>query len=682
MSDLQVFPVALIGGIEDSKAKPEPSDFVRLQNWSTFRGRFALRSPVFLTTTLTAHDANATRALAGAYHDAKLWLAVFRDANDDVRLWELTTAGVFTADRGAIWTGITGAVPRPVFAPFLGGLATGGTKRLYIADYDEQQVTKFWDGTSINSLQVDFDNSGAAEDIKFHYVYPYQFHMWGAGFFQGTSARSEMLRFSQPGLIPADDPDTTAGTLVEWHAGDFRSVGRRGDKITCIGTGGGAMIITKAFQTFALFGYDSQSWAVRQLSERAGAVGPYAGASTGDGLFFFWSDRGPCVTDGQQVTDISESVRKHVLEAEVSDLNVTGFSGDDGLVYFGYPRGGGSTVPNYWLCFDKERRIWSEGDAIAVGGGVLGIRHLVAVPSTSLPGPAAAPSSLVATPVSESQIDLVWANGDIALDTGTEVYLDTSNPPTTLRQTVGSGITTYSVTGLIAKTTYFARVRHIRNIQTSAYSNVPSAKTFLATLTNPAAQRVASGVRYTITNNENLADIVIERKLSIDSTWAVVTTLLAQTTGVKTYDDTGTTCGSVYDYRSKVTKAGETDSVYCSTVSSAACNPPSLTAVSHTLTLQSYCGYSPNGPTNALVTWSGLNLHATQIVEVYRNVAGAGYVLQHTVSATQGSVTNLWAVKSGSTQKTLRYRIDLKEGSTVVSSMETTQTAPFVTDCI
>src|SRR5687767_5419183 len=130
MADLIVQPIALIGGLQDSKANPEPSDFVRLQNWTTFRGRFALRSPIFLLNTLTGSDANATRALAGVYHDGKFWLAVFRDADNDVRLWELTVAGVFTADRGALWTGITGAVPRPVFASFEGGSATSGTKRL------------------------------------------------------------------------------------------------------------------------------------------------------------------------------------------------------------------------------------------------------------------------------------------------------------------------------------------------------------------------------------------------------------------------------------------------------------------------------------------------------------------------------------------------------------------------
>lgn len=677
MSDLVTYPIALIGGIEDSKGKPDPSDFVRLQNWVTFRGRFALRSPIFLTTTLTSSDANATRGLAGCYHDGKFFVAVYRSTNTDVRLWELTTSGTFTADRGALWTGL-GAVPRPIMASFEGGSATGGTKRLYVADFDEQQITKYWDGSAISALQVDFDNSGSAEDIKYHYVFPYQFHLWGAGFYQATAARKEMLRFSQPGLIPADDPDTAAGTLVEWFVADFRGVGRRGDKIMNMNIAGGPLAIFKDRQTYALFGYDSQSWAVRQLSERAGAVGPYASASTGDGLCFFWSERGPHVTDGQSVTDISESVRKHVLEAEVSDTITVGFSPDDGLVYFFYPRGG-STTPDRWLAFDKERKVWSEGEALATGGGVLSIKHLIVIPSTSLPGPVAAPSSLVATASDENTIGLSWTNGDIALDTTTEVYLDTSNPPTTLRATLGSGIGTVTVAGLVAKTTYFARVRHLRNIQASSYSNVPSAKTFLARPTVTSAKRITNGVRYTFTNNEAAADIVVERKLSTDSGWAVVTTLVAQAAAVITYDDTTTACGFVYDYRSKAQKAAETDSLYSATVSSASCDPPSLSTATHVLTLASACGYPP---TYATVSWTGVNLHVTQRIKIYRNIAGAGYVFQVDVEATRGSTTNLWSVKSGGTQKTLQYRLDLEEGGIVVSSLSTTQTAPFVADCL
>lgn len=682
MSDLTVFRLGLIGGLEDSQAEGKPENYVRLENWTTFRGRFALRAPIFLTTTLTASDANATRALGGAFHDGKLWLAVFRDANDDVRLWELTTAGVFTADRGALWTGITGAVPRPVFAPFEGGSAAGGTKRLYVADYDEQQVTKFWDGTSISSLQVDFDNSGTAEDVRYHYVFPYQFHLWGAGFFQGTTGRKEMLRFSQPGLIPADDPDTTLGTLVEWFAADFRPVGRRGDKITNIGVSGGPMIVFKDRQTFALFGYDSQSWAIRQLSERVGAVGPYASASTGDGLCFFWTDRGPHVTDGQTVTDISEKVRKHVLEAEVSDKVVVGFSPDDGIAYFIHPRGG-STEPDRWLGFDKERTTWTEGEGFATGGGLLQVKHSIVVPSASLPGPAGAPSSLALTVLDENSIQITWVNGDTALDTATlvDVALSAGGAPV---QAFGlsSGIVTITAFSLTPKTTYFVRARHKRNTIFSGYSNEPSAKTFLARPINPSAIRRPTGARYIFTNQEAGADIVIERKLSSSSSYEVLTTLISQAATTINYDDTTAVCGSVYDFRSKAQKAGETDSVYSTTATSAACNPPSLNTATHVLTLQSYCGYYPNGPTRVAVSWTGTNLHSTQIVKVYRNVAGAGYVLVSTVSATQLSITDLWTVKSGGTQKTLQYRVDLLEGDVVVSSLTTTQTSPFVDDCI
>ena len=47
---------------------------------------------------------------------------------------------------------------------------------------------------------------------------------------EGTVTRPEMIRFTQPGAIPATD-DAGGTNPKEWFAADHRSVGRRGDKI-------------------------------------------------------------------------------------------------------------------------------------------------------------------------------------------------------------------------------------------------------------------------------------------------------------------------------------------------------------------------------------------------------------------------------------------------------------------
>lgn len=689
-ADLMVQPIALVGGLEDSKAKPEPSDFVRLTNWTTFRGRFALRAPVFLVNTLTASDANATYALAGVYHNSALFLAVYRSINQDVRLWEMTTAGAFVADRGAIWTSIIATIPRPVMCSFEGGSATAGTKRIYIADYDEQQNTRFYDGTLLNTLAIDFDGSGAAENIKYHYVIPYQYHMWGAGFFQGTTGRKEMLRFSQPGLIPAVDPDTTF--TYEWFQGDHREIGSRGDKILNVNLTGGPMVISKANQMYALFGYDSQSWAVRQISQRDGAVGPYAAAATGDGYCFFWSERGPHVTDGQEVIDISESVRKHVLEAEVSDKIVVGFSPDDGLVYFLYPRGG-STDPDKWLGYDKERKLWTEGEGLAVGGGLLKVKHVVVVPSTALPGPIAAPSGLTITVVDDTNLDLRWTNGDLALDTTTEVYLDAANPPITLRGVaLGSGIAYARVSGLISKTTDFARVRHLRNTQASAYSNVPSARTTLTRPSGVILNRLSNGIRISFTNNEAGADVRIERgqlffsvsggNASGGVSWDVVTTLLAQGAGALTYDDTSPTCDQSYLYRLKAQKAAEADSAYTAAVQNTACFPPSISVCTHSTQGGIATGCSAGG-TRYTVGWTEVNCRSQDVIKLYRNDNGAGFVLIATLAPGSGIYSNdLWPYKVGSTNRTIQYKVEVWDGGMLlVSSATSTQTNANVDLC-
>lgn len=699
MSDLVVHPVALVGGLESSKARPEPGDFQKLENFAVFRGRFALRAPLFLVQETGFLDDQGTpqpitHLLASTPHINKLYVVGYSSSQQKCYLYECGLDGSSPTRKGTfVWSGLS-VPPRPVLASFEGGSATAGTARLYIADYDEQQNTMFWDGTTINTLQADFSGDDVLENVKFHYVIPYQFHVWGAGFLQGTTARKELLRFSQPGLIPAADADnpTDPTELREWHINDSRPVGRRGDKVTTMGLAGGALIVYKYGQTYALFGYDRDSWAIRMLTERSGAVGPYASASTGDGLSFAWAERGPIVTNGQTVDDsISESIRKHVLEAEISDKTCVAFSPDDGLVYFIYPRAG-STEPNRWLAFDKERKLWTEGEWLAQGGGILQTRHAFAIPPSppppapgqpgALPGPVAAPASLVLTVVDEDEITLAWTNGDIALDTVTEIYRGTSPNPTAAIATVTSGVASYEDSGLVAKTPYYYRLRHKRNGVFSGYSNEPNAKTTLARPTGFAVSRLSNGIRVSMTNNEAGADIVIERQTPPGSgAFVVRTTLVAQASGTITFDDTTATCNTSYEYRAKVTLVGQTNSLYSSVASTTACLNPSITTVSHSASIGDVC--SGIGSTRVLVNWTGVNLKSSQRVKVYRNVAGGGFGLVADVSADSlGYADDSWPVYAGASARSLQYRLDLEDGGIVVDQDTTTLTNHNVQDCL
>ena len=91
--------------------------------------------------------------------------------------------------------------------------------------------------------------------------------------------------------------------------------------------------------------------------------------------------------------------------------------------------------------------------------------------------PPDAPSSLMATTVSSSAIDLQWSD-----NSGDESGFQVERSPTggndfTLAGTVGPDVTTYSDTGLFPDTSYDYRVLAANGVGNSAYSNTASATT-------------------------------------------------------------------------------------------------------------------------------------------------------------------------------------------------------------
>ncbi len=87
-----------------------------------------------------------------------------------------------------------------------------------------------------------------------------------------------------------------------------------------------------------------------------------------------------------------------------------------------------------------------------------------------------APTTLTATAVSSSQIDLGWTDNANDED-GFEVEWSLDGNNFSHLATLGSNVTSYSDTGLSASTTYFYRVRAFNGSGNSAYSNTANATT-------------------------------------------------------------------------------------------------------------------------------------------------------------------------------------------------------------
>ncbi len=174
----------------------------------------------------------------------------------------------------------------------------------------------------------------------------------------------------------------------------------------------------------------------------------------------------------------------------------------------------------------------------------------------------AAPSSLTATTISVSQIDLAWVD-NATNETGFKIERKTGAGGTYAQiATAGVNSTTYTDTGLTAGATYFYQVRATNGSGNSSYS--PEASAIPAAVPAAPSGLTATAVSVSqinltwVDNATNETGFKIERKTGAGGTYAQIATAGANAT---TYLSTGLTAGTDYFYRVRATSAAG-DSAY------------------------------------------------------------------------------------------------------------------------
>ena len=131
----------------------------------------------------------------------------------------------------------------------------------------------------------------------------------------------------------------------------------------------------------------------------------------------------------------------------------------------------------------------------------------------------AAPTNLVATAISSSQIALSWTD-NANNETGFQIQRSTNGVNFTLIATLGANVTTYTDNGLTAATTYYYRVRAFNASGNSAASNVASATTLPASTPTPTPTPSGTPVTGPLWYNgdfDNVNGLANERDTSLGS---------------------------------------------------------------------------------------------------------------------------------------------------------------------
>jgi hypothetical protein len=186
-----------------------------------------------------------------------------------------------------------------------------------------------------------------------------------------------------------------------------------------------------------------------------------------------------------------------------------------------------------------------------------------------------APTNLSGVAASQTQVNLVWTDNSNS-ETGFKIERannsDCSGTPSFSQiTTVGSGVTSYSNTGLTSNTSYCYRVRSYTAYADSAYSSTVTVSTSLPSPTNlTAVVSATSTTQINLTwtdNSDNENEFRLERKTGSSGTYTQIVSVATNTTA---YANTGVSDGTIYYYRARACNA-----VACSSYS----NEASVTTV-------------------------------------------------------------------------------------------------------
>lgn len=616
---LEVATIAAVGGLQGSVGDPQPSSYDEAENFIINRGRMAVRAP--LVDLLEAEDSTggAGDAIVGiGVHLGKLYYAVYDDTENEVNLYHSDMDGTNGVSDGQIWTSVTTQPTAVIMQSFTAGAADSSEDRLYISDYDQNFVTKYWNGSTFTSITRNFDQGGGSDNVDFAFLVDYQFHLWGSGFAESSTTRPEIVRFSTPGAIPTTDPVDSVSSA--WWVNDFIPIGKRGDPITAMIVVNQRLLICQQNASHVISGYDRTTWTVTNISPELGAVGPRAIAHYDGKVAFMWTSNGPAMSDGTQVIDITEPIRDEVDALEPNTAVVVVVDPVVATAFF-YVQ----DEDNTFFAFNIVTQQWTTGSyGIEVNCAVTGVDLGIAAA-----GPGAAPSSITIPSeyIGQSSMKVTWTIGDLSHGTKTELYRHTSTGytpgPTYLIATLETGVDEYTDTGLDPSDEYFYTARHLKNGQYSAAATEVSGKTKTAIPSGGLAKAQTGIIVHYTNNDDDAADIVISRRDYPDGAWAEIATESAVAASASdTYVDTTGTAGEEYQYRIHAEVSGYPDSSYLSAgIETSHAYQPQISNVSHIVTSD------PVKPwiKTVSITWTMDRGTPDDYVWIYRDV-GSGYV--------------------------------------------------------
>lgn len=415
----------------------------------------------------------ADRALAVAHSTVtnKAYLYVLKASMDD---W-YNAAGALQGTTspkpvGTLWSAITVA-PDVTIAEGLGVA--------YIAHAQAQDsaglyfATRTWDGTTLADFAADLDGGGS-KSIYALWVAPYHQHLFFGGFGSGnvagaTAYRPELLRFSTPNFgTPQASDSFTVGVRVRSDREHTLVAGLAGD----------ALIVQGAYLTTRVTGYGRASWMREIVDAQYGITGPKAGVSD-KGYWYCWTHRGPArFAQTGPIEPLWDAIPLLVASVVNPEKIVATADPDRDQVVFTVDTGTGVRTR---VSYDTRRNVWlgpsDDWGLVIRAGGI--VDPVLSSTASGVGAPIGPPTTASTTAVGATTATAHWVAGDVSASTQVSHRVQ-GTTTWTVDTTVGSGITSYTITGLTLAVAYEWRCAHVKGGQFSTYLG-PSAATQFTT---------------------------------------------------------------------------------------------------------------------------------------------------------------------------------------------------------
>ena len=190
----------------------------------------------------------------------------------------------------------------------------------YGVSYDKPSFS--WNGSAAADLGTTFDgSSGNMPQAK--YVEFWNNFAWVAHTYESATAYPSRLRWSNLNEPEKWGTPANAATGKPTSDDDYVDIdlGENGDAITGLAPFGDRLVVFKGNSTYAVFGYDSDSFQVVPQSQSVGMIPDSTPAVSPNGVFFWYKREGIYLYNGQQFIWLFQKLKPAIDDGRITFTN-------------------------------------------------------------------------------------------------------------------------------------------------------------------------------------------------------------------------------------------------------------------------------------------------------------------------------------------------------------------------